>query len=262
MKDLFSETGERILESLTFTQTLYAFDFDGTLARIVPSPEDARASSETEKLLNELSTLAYVAVVSGRSISDLKAKLKTPIQYLIGNHGLEGLLAKPESFSLAKGTCDRWLVQLNAAQVDSELDSGITIENKTYSIALHYRRSRNKKKSKQLIIKQIQALTPAPRVIPGKCVLNLVPAGAPHKGVALLELIATLKLKCAFYIGDDDTDEDVFSLPDDRIVSVRVGRKKTSHAQFYIHRQTEINQVLRKLVALHKRTTKANRNSA
>jgi trehalose-6-phosphatase len=53
-------------------------------------------------------------------------------------------------------------------------------------------------------------MEPAPRIVLGKSVINLIPAGAPHKGVALLELMVHLKIQCALYIGDDDTDEDVF----------------------------------------------------
>lgn len=85
-------------------------------------------------------------------------------------------------------------------------------------------------------------------MILGKSVINLVPPGAPHKGVALLEAMMTLNLKCALYIGDDDTDEDVFSLPDTNIISIRVGEKRASHAQFFIKRQTEVNNILKKLI--------------
>ena len=37
--------------------------------------------------------------------------------------------------------------------------------------------------------------------------------GAPHKGAAILDLLKNSELQHVFYIGDDDTDEDVFSLP-------------------------------------------------
>ncbi len=257
MKDLFSETGEKILESLTFTETLYAFDFDGTLAPIVETPEAAQASIQTEELLEELASLASIAIVSGRSISDLKTRLKTPAHHLIGNHGIEGMGARQESVELAKKNCKQWSEQLKDNWGKLTDDAGVQIENKTYSIAIHYRRSRNKRKSKTELLELIQILKPTPRVIHGKCVLNLIPEGAPHKGVALIELLTSLNLKCAFYIGDDDTDEDVFSLPDSRIISTRVGRKSGSQAQFFINRQSEVNRLLRKLIAFHRRLKKA-----
>jgi trehalose 6-phosphate phosphatase len=55
-------------------------------------------------------------------------------------------------------------------------------------------------------------------------------------------------IKSAFYIGDDDTDEDVFSLPNTRIFTVRVGRKVSSQAQYFISEQAEINPLLRTLL--------------
>ncbi len=251
MKDLFTKTGEKILESLTFTQTLYAFDFDGTLAPIVSSPDAAKASDQTELLLTELAALVPVAIVSGRSIADLKKRIKTPIKNLIGNHGLEGLGARKESIEFAKNACKQWNDQLLKHGAQFSDDPGIEIENKTYSLALHYRRSRNKKNSRTSLFNCIQTLNPSPRVILGKCVMNLIPPGGPHKGVALLEMMMALNLKCAFYIGDDDTDEDVFSLPDSRIISVRVGQKRTSQAQFFLKRQADMNRLLRRLVKLN-----------
>lgn len=252
MKELFSTTGEKILESLTFTKTLYAFDFDGTLAPIVSSPNAAKASAQTEDLLSELASLVPVAVVSGRSIADLKSRLKTPIKNLIGNHGLEGLAARKEAIQFAKSTCEQWDKQVKKHWGNLSKDSGVNIENKTYSLALHYRRSRNKKRARTDLFNLIQELRPAPRVILGKCVINLVPAGGPHKGVALLEMMMEINIKCALYIGDDDTDEDVFSLPDSRIITVRVGQKKSSQAQFFLKRQSEMNRLIRKLIKLNK----------
>lgn len=59
-----------ILESLSFTKTLYAFDFDGTLSRIVRVPSEATVSDVTNRLLIQLSELVPVAIISGRSIDD------------------------------------------------------------------------------------------------------------------------------------------------------------------------------------------------
>lgn len=253
MKYLLSGSGYKILESLTFTQTLYAFDFDGTLAPIVSKPNLAQASAETQKLLKELASHAPVAVISGRSVADLKTRVQVPGDLLIGNHGLEGLGTKKEVIGKAENICREWVEQIRRIEsAQKNRDPSITIEDKKYSLALHYRNSRNKKKAKIELFSWIEKLNPAPRVILGKCVMNLIPAGGPHKGVALLEAMMAMNFKCAFYIGDDDTDEDVFSLPDQRIITVRVGFKKTSQAQFFIKRQNEINRLLKKLISFHR----------
>ncbi len=253
MKYLFSDTGLKVVESLSFTKTLYAFDFDGTLAPIVSTPDLARASAETMRLLRELAKVATVVVISGRAVADLRTRIKLPGDHLIGNHGLEGFGAHKESISQAASMCSNWTKQLTCAWGPLRPDRGIFIEDKTYSLALHYRQSRNKRQARMKLFSLLEKLDPAPRVILGKCVMNLVPAGGPHKGVALLEAMIQLGVKCAFYVGDDDTDEDVFALPDSRIISVRVGQKKTSQALFYLKRQSEMNRLIRKLVRMQQK---------
>jgi trehalose 6-phosphate phosphatase len=242
MKYLFTSPGSKVLESLTFTKTLYAFDFDGTLAPIASTPDEVKLSATTNNLLKSLAEIVPLAIISGRSISDLKKCMDFTPEYLIGNHGLEGLSLRADSASLAESICNSWKKQL---EKNWEFEPGVFIEDKTYSIAIHYRRSRNKKNVKHLLYEKLEILDPAPRLVLGKCVMNLIPPGAPHKGVALLELMKWLDLKCAFYVGDDDTDEDVFSLPDDSIITTRVGQKRTSQAQYFIKRQNEVNQLLK-----------------
>lgn len=244
MNPLFSTSSLMILESLSFTQTLYAFDFDGTLSKIVRMPGEAKVSSKTDELLRELAGLVPVAVISGRSIHDLRERLSFQPPYLVGNHGLEGLDATNDALASAKSVCDRWKKALSVVR----FDTGVEIEDKVYSLSVHYRRSRKKKKSRQYIEQVIAQLQPAPRVIRGKSVFNLLPEGAPHKGIAVLELMQKIGMKHVFYIGDDDTDEDVFSVADSRVMSVRVGKKKNSHARYFIKRQSEINQLLKKLI--------------
>lgn len=248
MKYLFSEPGRNLLESLTFTKTLYAFDFDGTLAPIVKNPEDAKMPGNLKQLIIELSELVPVAIVSGRSLQDLKSRLGFEPPYLIGNHGLEGLSMAKESTDLAHEVCESWKSQLKERWGILRNDPDVFIEDKNFSLALHYRKSKNKKNVRSILFERIESLKPSPRIILGKSVMNLIPAGAPHKGVAVLELMVMLELRAALYIGDDDTDEDVFSLPDEGILSVRVGQKRASNAKFFVKRQTEVQRIIREII--------------
>ena len=253
MKYLFSKLGRQALESLSFAQTLYAFDFDGTLAPIVSKPKLAKTTGENARQLKKLSHLVPVVVISGRSVADLSTRVRVHGQQLIGNHGLEGLGVNKEAIDQAESVCRHWLAQIRRHWDVGVLDAGAFVEDKGYSLALHYRNSRNKKKTKLKLFALIEELEPSPRVILGKSVMNLLPAGGPHKGVALLEAMMKLNKKCAFYIGDDDTDEDVFSLPDNHLITVRVGQKRSSQAQFYIRRQSEMNRLLKLLIELNQR---------
>jgi len=259
MKYLFSQEGRNLLESLTFTETVFGFDFDGTLAPIVSDPAKAKMSSITHRLTSELSALVPVAIISGRSVTDLKERLNFNPAYLIGNHGLEGLGINTGAFKSARENCIQWKKQLITRNSILKEDPGIHVEDKGYSLALHYRKSRNKKSARTFLFKRLEALRPPPRIVLGKSVINLIPVGAPHKGVALLEIMMELGLRAALYVGDDDTDEDVFSLPDERIISVRVGQKKSSHAKFFVKRQTEVQRILRELVRILNRTQKRER---
>lgn len=245
MRYLFTESGKRLLESLSFTRTLFAFDFDGTLARIVRTPDEACLQMETARLLHCLSERVPTAIISGRSIRDLRPRLDFTPNFLIGNHGLEGLAKFAESEEITLQTCQSWKTQLFKALFKDPASHQLELEDKQFSLALHYRKSRNKRNAKLAVFECLTNLSPAPRVIPGKCVVNLVPPGGPHKGVALMEAMLQANVKSAFYIGDDDTDEDVFSLPDARVMTVRVGSKRNSNAKFYIRRQSEINRLLK-----------------
>lgn len=249
MIPLFTTSSLALLESLSFTKTLYAFDFDGTLAKLVTNPADAYMSPTTEKLLQRLSELAPVAIISGRSLSDLKQRIKVEPQFLVGSHGLEGVRNDTDALAEAQKICANWLTSLQSLT----LNDGISIEDKKYSLSVHFRQSANKAAAKALIMSAADALTPPPRIIPGKAVVNLVTAKSPNKGAAILDLISQTGSKHVFYIGDDDTDEDIFELPyrDGQLMSVRVGPKKVSVAKYYIERQSEINRLLTYLIGYH-----------
>jgi trehalose 6-phosphate phosphatase len=245
---LFLKSGLRILESMSFTRSLYAFDFDGTLAPIVRVPETAKMKSTTAALLEELARWAPVAVISGRGLSDLKKRLDFLPPYLVGNHGLEGLKRSQTSLKQLNRSCESWRRSLKKVS----LLPGMQVEDKSYSLALHFRRCRTKGKARALISEILSDLNPAPRIIPGKSVVNLLPPGAPHKGVALMEVMKEAQVKSALYIGDDDTDEDVFGMKHPSILTVRVGKKIRSDARFYLGRQSEMNRLLKTLIRFHR----------
>ena len=251
MKPLFAAGNLKLLESLSFTKTLFAFDFDGTLSKIVPVPSEATIAPRTSALLQQLSELVPMALISGRSVQDLKSRLSFSPSFLVGNHGLEGLGTRTETLENAQRICASWKTELQQRFHHPEMHAGMEIEDKLYSLALHYRNCRSKKEAKLQILEAVANLNPPPRIILGKSVVNVLPPGAPHKGAAIMELMLQTQVRSAFYIGDDDTDEDVFSLPDSRIFTVRVGRKQSSQARYYIRDRSEIDRLLRTLIRFH-----------
>ncbi|MCC6774581.1 MAG: hypothetical protein IT360_25620 [Gemmatimonadaceae bacterium] len=76
-------------------------------------------------------------------------------------------------------------------------------------------------------------------------VVNLVPAGAPTKGDALARLRAECGASAVFHIGDEETDEDAFTvLDDDALLAVRVEYSDTSRARYFVPTQSDVEGLL------------------
>ena len=90
----------------------------------------------------------------------------------------------------------------------------------------------------------------------GKSVVNLLPDGAPNKGVALEALRVREDAATAIYVGDDVTDEDVFMLAESgHVLGIRVGCERASAARYFLRNQSEIDALLTLLVELRNKET-------
>jgi len=247
MEYLLTEKGEEDLRALSKGQPLYAFDFDGTLAKIVRDPHAARLGRLVRLWLEALAKRATTAVISGRSLEDLRSRLGVEVSCLIGNHGSEGPHVVQEDMWQVREVCTGWLQLVSERFQDELAQYGVFVEKKPYSLSFHYRMVEQRSKARALISRVVTELTPPPRIVLGKSVVNVLPTTAWHKGTALVECMRQLGSTGALYVGDDVTDEDVFGLHDGRILTVRVGKKKKSSARYFLKRQAEITQVLRLL---------------
>ena len=248
MDYLLTEAGKRDLGTLLKVRSLYAFDFDGTLAKIVREHHAARLSRPIRFRLEELAKRAPTAIISGRSVEDLRSRVGTAVPYLIGNHGSEGPHTAEEEMRHVRELCASWLQLINERFHDELTRGGVVVENKSYSLSFHYRTADRRAEGRALISRIVAELSPPPRIVLGKSVVNVMPPTASHKGTALLEYMRRLDCSAALYVGDDVTDEDVFALKDARILTVRVGKKNGSSARYFLQRQAEIAEVLRLLV--------------
>jgi trehalose 6-phosphate phosphatase len=229
------------LEGIARSDALLAFDFDGTLAPIVDDPAHAEMRSSTRRLLARAAQLYPCAVISGRPEADVLRLLGgVTVWYVIGNRALQ----PPNQLEGLAGQVSAWRAAL--ADRLARL-SGISIEDKGISLAVHYRHCTDRERACAAIM-EAAALLRNVRVIRGKDVVNLLPEGAPTKGTALDRLRKQLGCAATLYVGDDRTDEDVFAL--DGIVSVRVGADAQSSARFHIADQLEVDDLLERLVTL------------
>jgi trehalose 6-phosphate phosphatase len=245
MRYLFTPAMEKKLSDFLCPGTLLTFDFDGTLAPIVAKPDDAALGKSTAAILEHLCQLAPVAVVSGRGARDVCERVPFRLVACVGNHGMEGIPAHREKARAAAAAVKAWRKTLKQELAG---EAGLLIEDKKYSLTVHYRASRRRAEAEERVLSVAKALRPAAEIQPGKCVVNIMMKGAYHKGHAIRELLKNGKYRRAIFVGDDITDEDVFRLQDPRIFSIRVGKRAGSLAQAYVQSQAEMRRVLRLLL--------------
>jgi trehalose 6-phosphate phosphatase len=233
----------RALQEFAARRVLVAFDFDGTLAPIVRLPDAAKMRRRTAALLAKMATLYPCAVISGRARADVLQKVRgIPWRAVLGNHGMEpwrGLAA-------ARRLVARWCDQLAATLPPAP---GVVVENKGPSLAIHYRLAHARGTMRRLVLRAATALRNG-RIVLGKMVVNVLPAHAPDKGQALLQLCKRLGCDAAVFVGDDDTDEDAFALAARfPLLGIRVGRSRRSQAAHFLPGQNAIDELLARLVA-------------
>jgi trehalose 6-phosphate phosphatase len=251
MLPLFSDAGRQRLEQIAHERLLCAFDFDGTLAPLVPVPDDAHLPDEIRERLCRLDEHAPVAIITGRGIDDIRRRLGFEPEFVVGNHGLEGVPGWESLTAAHAEACRSWLVQLRDAL--PEHDPGILLEDKRYSLSLHYREAADPSAAAAALETLFASLNPRPRVVAGKFVYNLLAEDRCHKGSALLRLMEFSGARQAIYVGDDVTDEDVFRMHHPDILSIRIEHGQDSSAELYLPESGDILRLLEELDAVLRR---------
>lgn len=242
----FSAAGLQRLVQMAGPRLLCVFDFDGTLAPIVARHDQAALPDEVRSQLLQLAEVATIGILTGRSLADVRERLGFTPHYTMGNHGIEGVPGWEDRSAAYAELSREWRQQLNVL-LQTQDDPGIQIEDKHYSLSVHYRLARDPLMSARRLLDLFDRLQPAPRIVAGKCVFNLLPQGAADKGSALIQLITATHAQGAIYVGDDVTDEDVFRLRRDDILSVRTEYEAYSAAEFFLTNQLEMPRLLEAL---------------
>lgn len=244
MKNILGKRELNKLGEFVTSETLVAFDFDGTLAPMSRDPRAAQLRKSTAKLLTRIAERYPVAVISGRPRTDVLARLNgAKVRAVVGNHGLEPSPDAPRYHEIVKG----WLPPLREALAEVQ---GVEIENKLYSLTIHYRRSRAKAKARTIIGEALSKLGNM-RVTDGRLLVNVLPPDAPNKGTALLQIRSTLNAEHAVFVGDDVSAEDVFGAEKaQHLLGIRVGRAANSNASHYLAKQADIDHLLKRLLDL------------
>jgi trehalose 6-phosphate phosphatase len=249
MQHLFTPAGEAVLRALLRRHPLMAFDFDGTLTPIVAHPDDARISATVATRLAAMAARLPVAIVTGRAIADVRARLGFAPRFVIGNHGAEDEL-DPAGAALHAAALDGLRATLQARTADLSA-AGVLIEDKGQSIALHYRLAQEGSRALALIRDVLLPQRECLQVFAGKMVVNAMPAGAPDKAQAVHALVARCGAATAFFAGDDVNDEPVFASAPEDWLTLRVGRDGlASRARFCLEGPEEVIMLLDHVMAL------------
>lgn len=248
MKPLLFEAGQAALRGFLVKPVLCLFDFDGTLAPLISDPALVNLSPEMQQQLQALQRRTPIGIITGRSLADIQKRLRFEPDHLIGNHGTEGLPGwdrqAPASFAL----CRTWLSLLQPLL--SPFGDAVWIEDKSYSLTVHYRHARDQIWVEKTLLACFAKLFPSPRIIFGKFNASLLPANVGDKGTAVRQLLQMSQIHRALYVGDDSTDEDVFSMHHPDIFSVRVGADLQTEADYVIKDHDDIKLLLNLLLSL------------
>ncbi len=184
-------------------------DVDGTLAPIVPRPEDARVPDEAREELHRLAArYGLVACISGRTGAEAERLVGVESVRYVGTHGLE-----------LESEAERWRDPLHdfAATVDWP------VEDKGLSVSFHYRMAEDEDAALEYL-EEIAERARGAGLVPrfGRKVLELRPPVHADKGTAVRHLLGEGGLRRVLYAGDDTTDLDAFGALDGLELAVRV----------------------------------------
>jgi trehalose 6-phosphate phosphatase len=248
MRHLFSPEGEQALHAVMQRRPLLAFDFDGTLAPIVARPDMAIVPPAVSERLAQLATHLPVAIITGRSVADVKPRLGFTPHYVVGNHGAEDPLIGPPSGASQALDALRHRIE---ASGDALRRVGIEVEDKLYSLALHYRHAPDAGAALVCIEELLLGMEPSLHRFGGKCVVNVVAVGVPDKGDALASLMRRENAAAAVFVGDDVNDEAVFMRANSHWLTVKIGRDDPlSRAMFFLDNDGELASVLERMTGL------------
>jgi len=221
-------------------------DFDGTLARLRPRPDQVALHGSVRRILSVLARCPRfrICVISGRRLDDVRTLIRVPcIQYL-GLHGWEG-----NGEGLTEETAraiPRLRSEISAAMAEVP---GIWVEDKRYAFSVHSRgvTQLDLRRARSLLDAAMNSSSRRFHVKAGNKVWEVLPRELGDKGVAVRRQLALLADPAApVYVGDDPVDEPAFAaLPNG--ITVRVGRNTLTRARYRLRSVAEVSIFLHKL---------------
>ncbi len=230
---------------------LILLDYDGTLVNF---SVDINAVSPDKELLDILQDLVNderneVVIISGRQHTTMEewfGKMKID---MVAEHGVWYKKAGGTWQETIKFNVD-WKKQLlPILQVYSDRAPGAFVEEKSHSLAWHYRGAENglgEFKANEMMgnIRYLIADLPL-QMLQGNKVIE-IKSSEMDKGKAALNCINAGNYNFVLAIGDDITDEDMFKVTRPFGITVKIGTNKSA-AEFHFNSSREARALLRNL---------------
>lgn len=192
---------------VSLARTSLFLDFDGTLVPIALRPDAVIVSSRTRTLLQRLAARmdGRLAVVSGRSVAQIRSLLGGLPLTIAGSHGLE--LAHVDGRMEAVRPPDTLAAVAEELETLAAQFPGVLVEEKPFGVAIHYREAPEAAEACEALALELEARTSL-TLQPGKMVFELRARGG-DKGTVVGALMRQPPMAgtIPLFMGDDLTDE-------------------------------------------------------
>lgn len=242
----------RLLDDLArSSRVLFLLDYDGTLVPFEESPEEA---APNERLLGLLRRLAAtrgreVVIVSGRDRRTLEAWFRGLDIGMVAEHGA-WLKEKGREWRMTTVPDTLWKAEVRPImEMWCSRIPGSFVEKKEFSLAWHYRKavSRSAEPAAKALMCHLAQIVAdhGAQVLPGNKVIEVKQAGV-DKGRAVYRWVGIGAWDALVAVGDDWTDESMFSILPPHAWSIKVGRNASAAA----YRVRSFHEVLALLEAV------------
>lgn len=241
-----------ILTQIRARGCVLLLDFDGVLVPIHPQFDKPRLSLRGRVILARVAKQFPVAVISGRGLADVRARVGVPGISYAGSHGLQTRLAHGKSLRtrVTSQQLKFFRQACCALTAISKQFPHTRPEDKGMSFTIHYRHLARKdipefKKAAHKTI-ALYLKDKHIRLLDDQYSFDISPDVHYTKGECALDLFETLRSgpnTLPVYIGDALTDEDAFRMFPHGI-TIRVGHTSNTSAKYYFRNQREVTTLL------------------
>ncbi|OGU63411.1 MAG: trehalose-phosphatase [Stygiobacter sp. RIFOXYC12_FULL_38_8] len=240
----------------TARQIILFLDYDGTLVPIMEKPSLAVMSYQMEEILRDLNRKGNISIflVTGRAHSDIKKIFRVKDVTIISNHGFQ---ITGKNINWSHPDIKHFLPSLRKTKLllmkKLNFFPSTFLEDKRITMTVHFRNAEKKhipllkKTVRNIVVNYKEDL----HTTSGKKVVEVRPNIRWNKGEAVLKIMKRLRIRNEatkiLYVGDDKTDEDAFKALKHKAVTIVVGRKQNSHANYYVRNTDEVQKVLQSI---------------